>query len=116
VNDFDEHKWSAGQRALDLRIAQQFDGLEGSRAVHEATGAAIESWTASAQELAADLGASVAQLEHAGRRAHWQAELTRLGLSAPAPVAKVDKPETSLPPVTPAPAFTPPKGGKHSGR
>ena len=83
MNDFDEHTWTAEQRALDGRIALEFEGLEGSRSVYEATGEPIEAWIASARDTARALRAQVARLTHAGRRAHWDAELTRLGLPRP---------------------------------
>lgn len=102
MNKFDEHTWSAEQRALDLRITQDFEGLEGSRFVHDATGAPLEDWLVGARDTAKALRAQIARLTHAGRRAHWEAELVRIDLPKPVePKPVVD--ET-------------PKGGKGSGK
>lgn len=84
MNEYDEDKWSAEQRALDGRIALEFEGLEGSRATYEATGAPLEAWLAGAADSAKALRAQIARLTHAGRKAHWDVELARIGLPRPA--------------------------------
>lgn len=77
MNAFDEHTWSAEQRALDAQICAEFEGLEAHFAAHGALPAA------EAQALLA----RVATLKHAGRRAHWAAELARLGGTSTEPAA-----------------------------
>lgn len=83
MNEFDEDKWTREQRTLDARIAADMEGLGGSRYTHELAGGALGAWTAGAQDTAKAIRAQVARLTHAKRRAHWEAELTALGLPRP---------------------------------
>lgn len=83
MNDFDEDKWTLEQRALDGRIAADVEGLAGSRWAQEQAGGTPEAWVGASQDTARAIRAQVARLTHAGRRAHWDAELTRLGLPRP---------------------------------
>lgn len=92
MNDYDEDKWTQEQRGIDGRLALEFEALEGARATYEATGEPIGAWLANAQDSAKTLRAQVARLTNAKRRAHWEAELTRIGLPRP-PEPKPEPPK-----------------------
>ena len=107
MNEYDEDKWSAEQCVLDSRILLEFEALESARVTYDATGASLEAWLASAADTAKSLRAQVARLKHEGRKAHWDAELIRLGL--PRPVEP--KPEPVELPKPNATTRTEPRGG-----
>lgn len=107
MNEYDEDKWSAEQRSLDGRIAAEFEGLEGSRSVHEATGAPLDAWLPGAADTAKALRAQIARLTHVGRKAHWDVELARIGLPRPAE----PKPDPIELPKPNATTRTEPRGG-----
>lgn len=115
MNEFDEHTWTAAQRALDGAIAADVEALGGSRYLSELAGGNPAEWAKSMRGSADEIRARCAKLTHAGRRAHWDRQLAALGL-----VAAV-KPEpartTSTGPATPpdsGAAASPigPRGGK----
>jgi len=111
VNEYDEHRWSEAQRALDAQILADFESLEASPDV-----------VAASVELLPRVLSAVASLTHKGRAEHWRSELARIGAELPKPADSATGPETTLPPVTPmgAPDLSrasgaqvkPPTGGK----
>jgi len=103
MNEFNEDTWTADQRALDGRVALEFEALEHSRATYEATGAPTEAWLATARAQADALRDMAAALLHRGRRLHWEAELARV-VPAPEPVPE------------PAPVQAPEPEGKGKGK
>lgn len=84
MNAFDEHTWSAEQRALDAQICAEFEGFEAHFAAHGALPAA------EAQTLVARIDCLV----HEGRRAHWAAELARLGVATEPAATDVAPPKS----------------------
>lgn len=97
MNDYDEDKWSAEQRALDGRIATDVEALTGSRWAHEQAEIPLGEWLIDAQDTAKTIRAQVARLTNAKRRAHWEAELSALGLAKPVEPA-AEKPKATAAP------------------
>lgn len=90
MNNFEENTWSAEQRALDGRIAADFESLEASRFEADIKAVALEQWQADAAAHAKLISNLIAGVEHKARREHWLAELARLGVAPPAEVVPVE--------------------------
>lgn len=97
MNEFDEHTWTAEQRALDGRITADVEALAGSRWAHEQAEIPLGEWLIDAQDTAKTIRAQVARLTNTKRRAHWEATLATLGLARPVEPAAEKPKATTVP-------------------
>ena len=81
MNEFNEDKWSAEQRALDLAIHAEFESIEQDFS----TTSTPDTWADGCAPRAAALFTMIKRITHAGRREHWYSVMHRLTLVEPPP-------------------------------